>query len=133
MEENELLQHYYKTPTNYEIMVDATVSRHEGNPICGDDITVYLKSDANDIITKLTYHGNCSLITIACSGFFSEIAVGKSIEELLSRTYENLKKEGLEVSSKRKRAATIALLATQNALLIYKGKEPSQTFEDILV
>ena len=44
MSETELLiKEYAKNPLcNYE-MKDFDISRHEGNFICGDDITVYLK------------------------------------------------------------------------------------------
>lgn len=38
-----LVQEYYTNPINNYCMPDATLSRHEGNPLCGDDITVYIK------------------------------------------------------------------------------------------
>jgi hypothetical protein len=38
-----LVQEYYKNPVNNHHMPDAMIFRHEGNAICSDDITVYLK------------------------------------------------------------------------------------------
>ena len=40
-----LVQSYYQNPVNNRKMEDATISRHEGNSLCGDDLTVYLKID----------------------------------------------------------------------------------------
>lgn len=50
-EENKLLiQEYAKNPINNYKMEDATVEQHEGNFICGDDITVYLKIEKDKIV-----------------------------------------------------------------------------------
>ena len=90
-------------------MEDATVSRHEGNSICGDDIMVWLrlKAKANGelYIEDRSYDGNTSMITTAAASFFSELVVGKSLEEVLSMSYENtMVPEGFEVTPRRKRA-----------------------------
>ena len=66
----DLVSQYYDNPVNKAFMEDATVSRHEGNSICGDDITVYLKIEDN-LISKRSYDGNTSMITTASSSFFS--------------------------------------------------------------
>lgn len=100
----DLVSQYYDNPVNKAFMKDATVSRHEGNSICGDDITVYLKIKDNTI-TARSYDGNTSMITTASASFFSELIVGKTLDEVLQMTYENtLIPEGFEVSPRRKRA-----------------------------
>lgn len=37
-----LVQEYYTNHVGNYRMENATISRHEGNAVCGDDITVYL-------------------------------------------------------------------------------------------
>ncbi|MBP7007637.1 hypothetical protein KBB05_02725 [Patescibacteria group bacterium] len=45
------------------------------------------------------------MVTIAASSFFSELIVGRSLEDVFSITYENtLLAEGFEVTPRRKRA-----------------------------
>ncbi|MBP7007638.1 iron-sulfur cluster assembly scaffold protein [Patescibacteria group bacterium] len=39
----DLITHYYDNPINRRVMEDASASHHEGNSLCGDDITVYIK------------------------------------------------------------------------------------------
>ena len=38
-----LVQAYYQSPINNRKIENADLSRHEGNTLCGDDITVYMK------------------------------------------------------------------------------------------
>jgi NifU-like protein involved in Fe-S cluster formation len=78
-----LVQEYYKNPINNHRMEDATISQHEGNAICGDDITVYLKLQGAEradlglqsVVTARSYDGNVSMITQAAASFFSELIV----------------------------------------------------------
>jgi len=41
------------------------------------------------IIEEWSYDGNTSMITTAASSFFSELIIGKNIDEVLLMTYEN--------------------------------------------
>ena len=117
-ETNMLIQEYSKHPLcNFE-MQDATVSSHEGNFICGDDITVFLKIEEGTIISY-SFTGNCSTITTAAASFLSEFIIGASLELVLTWTYETMVEKGFEVSPRRKRAAVIAILAARNAIHAY--------------
>ena len=115
----DFVSQYYDNQVNKVFMEDAIVYRHEGNSICGDDITVYLKIEDN-LISKRSYDGNTSMITTASSSFFSELIGRKTLDESLNMTYENtLIPEGFEVSPRRRRAGAIAILATRNAIHEY--------------
>ena len=112
----DLINQYYQNPINKRTMPNATVSQHEGNSVCGDDITVFLNIKDNQIIDR-SYDGNTSMITTAAASFFSELIVGKSLNQALDMTYENtMVPEGFEVTPRRKRAGAIAILATRNAI-----------------
>lgn len=131
----DLITHYYEHPINKRIITDASISRHEGNSICGDDITIYLSlSSDHTTISDRSYHGNTSMITTAASSFLSELIVGKTVEEVLMMTYENtLLPEGFEVTPRRKRAGAIALLATRNALHQFLNDGIVDTRDDVVV
>ncbi|MEI7563606.1 MAG: iron-sulfur cluster assembly scaffold protein [bacterium] len=73
-ETNLLVQEYTKNPVHNHTMTEYTVKKHEGNFICGDDITVYLVIE-NDSIKDYSYDGNCSTITSAAASFLSEYIV----------------------------------------------------------
>lgn len=126
-----LIKEYSKNPLcNYE-MKDPDITRHEGNFICGDDITVYLKIQDNKI-SAFSYDGNPSTITLAAASFLSEFLLWTSLDQVIKRNYESFVKRGFEVSPRRKRAAIIALLAVRNAIHKYRGEEQEDDFDDLL-
>ncbi len=132
MSETEMLvKEYSKNPLcNYE-MQDANVSRHEGNFICGDDITVYLKIQ-DDKISAFSYDGNPSTVSLAAASFLSEFLIGASLDEILTRNYETFVEQGFEVSPRRRRAAIIALLGVRNAIHKYRNDGIEEDFDELL-
>lgn len=131
-EESELLiKEYSKNPLcNYE-MKDPDVFRHEGNFICWDDITVYLKIKDNKI-TEFSYDGNPSNITLASSSFLSEFIIWADLDEVLNWDYNTFLEKWFEVSPRRKRAAVIALLGVKNAIYKYRWEDKEDDFEDLI-
>lgn len=126
-----LIKEYSKNPLcNYE-MHDADITRHEGNFICGDDITIYLKI-TDDKISAYSYDGNPSTVSLAAASFLSEFIIGATLDEVLTRNYETLSDKGFEVSPRRKRAATIALLGVRNAIYKYRNLEKEDDFDDLI-
>lgn len=128
---NELVSYYYKNPINNFEMSDYTIKEHQGNSLCGDDIIVFLKIE-NQTVKQLSFTGNTSLITKAAASFLAELIENKSFKEIFSWSYQTFIDLGFEVSSRRKRAAVITLLATRNALYRHLGNTKKETFEDLL-
>ena len=112
-------------------MQDPDVTRHEGNFICGDDITVYLKIQ-NEKIVEFSYDGNPSTMSLAAASFLSEFLIGVPLDEILTWNYETFVEKGFEVSPRRKRAAVIALLGVRNAIHNYRKDDLEDDFDDIL-
>ena len=132
MSETELLvKEYSKNPLcNYE-MQDPDVTRHEGNFICGDDITVYLKIQ-DDKVSEFSYDGNPSTVSLAAASFLSELIIWTSLDEILTWNYETFVGKGFEVSPRRKRAAIIALLWVINAIHTYRNDGVEEDFDELL-
>lgn len=130
-ESNLLIQEYAKHPLCNFVMESPTISFHEGNFICWDDITVYLKIDAW-IITDYSFSWNCSTITTAAASFLSEFIVWVSLQDVLSWNYDTMLSKWFEVSSRRKRAAVIAILAARNWIHTYLSDGFVDTFDDLI-
>ena len=148
-----LVQEYYKNPVNNHHMQDAMIFRHEGNAVCWDDITVYMKYSLPEwvamageslpaqqnagrmqsTVTERSYDWNVSMVTQAAASFFSELVIWKTFEEILMMTEQLMIDNWFEVSTRRRRARVIALVATRNAIhqLLKDGKEDS--FDDVLL
>lgn len=129
---SELVQSYYQNPVNNRVMNDATISYHEGNELCGDDITAYLKIE-KDTITDWSYDGMPSMVTQAASSFFSELVIGKTLDEVLVMNEQLMKENNFIVSPRRRRASVIAILATRNAIHQYRKDGIVDNFEELLV
>lgn len=131
-EENSLLiQEYSKNPLQNFALSTYTVKQHEGNFICGDDITVYLVIQ-DDKIQNYSFDGNCSTITTAAASFLSEFIIWEKIQDILGWTYQTILDRGFEVSPRRKRAAVIAIMATRNAIHKYLQDDITDVFDDLL-
>ncbi len=130
-EQNLIIQEYAKNPLQNFAMKEFTVKQHEGNFICWDEITVYLKIKEN-IIEEYSFDGNCSNITVAAASFLSEFILQTPIQDILHRDYKTMTDHGFEVSPRRKRAAVIAILATRNAIHTYLKDEQKDTFDDLI-
>ncbi len=96
----EIILDHYRTPRNRGELAPPAVKAEGFNPLCGDEITVYLDV-TNGVITdiKLTGHG-CS-ISQASSSLMSAAVKGKPLEDV-RRTIESVKAmltEGAEVAT----------------------------------
>ena len=130
-ETNLLVQEYAKNPLQNHTMTDYTVKKHEGNFICGDDITVYLVIENNNI-KDYSYDGNCSTITTAAASFLAEYIQWANIHDVLTWTYTTVQERGFEVSPRRKRAAVISIMAARNAIHEYLKDGLKETFDDLM-
>ncbi len=127
-----LVQTYYQNPINNRKIADCTISRHEGNSVCGDDLMVYLKIEDNKIVDR-SYEGMPSMITQAAASFFSELVIGRSLDEVLQMNETTMKENDFIVSPRRRRASVTAILATRNAIHDYLKDGREDDFDDLLV
>ncbi len=126
-----MISEYNKNPVHNLVMEDFSVTRHEGNFICGDDIDVYLKIADNHIV-DWSFAGNTGAVTTAAASLLAELIIGKSLDEVMERGYDTIAAAGLDVLPRRRRAAIIALLATRNAIRAFRGEDKVEEFEDLL-
>jgi len=126
-----ILQEYSKNPVKNFEMEDFTVKYHEWNFICGDDITVFLLIDG-DIVKDYSYTWNTSTVSLASAWFISEFVIWEKVKNLLNRDYDFLIKNWLDVSKKRKRAASLPILAIKNAIHEYLDDGKIEDFDDII-
>ena len=51
---------------------------HGDNPLCGDQLTVYLKVDENGIVSDVAFEGRGCAISVASASLMTELVRGKS-------------------------------------------------------
>lgn len=72
---------HYKKPRNCHVLDCANHQAEGFNPLCGDQVTVYLKVD-NGVITDLSFKGSGCAISTASASLMTEALKGKRIAEV---------------------------------------------------
>ena len=126
MYQEQILDHY-KNPRNAGIMGNATVHHHEKNPLCGDELDVYLliDDDRNIADVKIQAHG-CAISTASAS-MMADTIKGKSISEIEKmKKADVLEMLGIPISAARLKCALLSMDTFKNAIIIFEKyiKEP---------
>ena len=120
---HEMIIDYSRNPINYGKIEDHDVTFHDSNPLCGDSIDIDMKID-DDKVSDIKFHGKGCAICMACSSVLTEIAKGKSIDEVKNITKKDVLGElGLEnLQAVRIKCALLSLKVLKYALYSYLGK-----------
>ncbi|MGC6404205.1 MAG: Fe-S cluster assembly sulfur transfer protein SufU [Candidatus Comchoanobacterales bacterium] len=80
-----------KRPRNFGHDAKATHVKEGFNPLCGDQITVYLRV-VNDQVTHVQFEGKGCAISVASASLMTETIMGKSLAEIdaLFETFHQL-------------------------------------------
>jgi nitrogen fixation protein NifU and related proteins len=77
--QNVILEHN-RSPRNYRVMDDADRQAEGNNPLCGDQLTVWLKLDG-DVISDVAFQGLGCAISRASASLMTAAVKGKSRQE----------------------------------------------------
>ena len=112
---------HYKNPRNFGKINNASVHHHEYNPLCGDEIDLYLVIDNNKKIVDIKFYGKGCAISQASASMLTEQIKGKRIEEIEKLTKENiLEMLGIPISPVRLKCALLSLDTLKNSVLIFE-------------
>lgn len=78
----EVILDHYRSPRNKGKLDDATVVVELKNPVCGDEITLYLKL-AGGVVEAVSFEGRGCSISQASASMMTQIVRGKTLAEAL--------------------------------------------------
>ncbi len=70
-----------KNPRNFRALDPADYACEGHNPLCGDNITVFLNVDADQTISDVAFQGNGCAISKASASMMTAFLKGKKLEE----------------------------------------------------
>jgi len=109
MYQEQILDHY-KNPRNKGTLRDATLRARESNPLCGDEIALYLVVDGKDRISDVRFDGEGCAISQASASMLTEMIKGKTLAQARAvREEDILKAVGIPLSAVRTKCAILSL------------------------
>ena len=79
----EIVMDHNRRPRNFGSMTDSTARSEGFNPLCGDQITLFLKV-TEDIVEDISFEGVGCAISKSSASMMTEGVKGKSVEEALT-------------------------------------------------
>src|SRR3989344_9145438 len=102
---------HYKHPHNKREIKDGAIRFHDLNPLCGDELTIYLVVDhSKNIITDVAFTGHGCAISQAAISLLTEELKGKSLNEARAIGEETMMSLlGIKISHTRMKCALLSL------------------------
>ena len=115
-----VLMEQFKNPNHKKEVASPDFSSGKDNPSCGDKISIAGKI-ADGVVTDIGFQGSGCVVSVATASLLMENCLGKSLEEILSLTKDDiLKMIGMELGPNRLRCALLPLEALQKGILDYQ-------------
>lgn len=91
----ELIVDHGRRPRNFSVLENANHVKEGYNPLCGDQLTIYLIED-NNVIRDIQFQGCGCAISMASASMMTELLKGKSVEqaEKIFHTFHQLITQG---------------------------------------
>lgn len=113
---NEKILELWKNPQNFEKLENATHKCSEANPVCGDEMELFLRIE-DEIIQDAKFFSTGCLVCIVFASKLTEKIKGMKIEEVQKLKDEDLLKLlDAEISPLKRRCACLSLEALKNCL-----------------
>ena len=108
----------YKNPKNKGEIIDPDLEAKLDNPICGDEVTIQLKTSRGDTVEKAVFSGQGCAISQASASLLVEYLEGKSLDQVKKvRSDDILKLIGINPNPARMVCALLSLNVLKEALI----------------
>ncbi len=77
----EMILDHSRNPRNRGPLEEARLRAEGRNPVCGDQVTVWVDVDEDGVIRRVTFDGKGCAISTASASLMTEALVGRSVDE----------------------------------------------------
>jgi nitrogen fixation protein NifU and related proteins len=121
----ELLERYKNAP-NKRVMIKPDIKAEDSNPLCGDNVEIFIRMGKDGIIKDATFDGKGCVISMASASLLLESIVGKTLKEAEELTREDmLDIIGINLTPTRVKCATLGLATLKKGISESKEKKSS--------
>ena len=118
---SEAFKDHLTNPRNVGELADANATAEESNPVCGDRLRLSLRISDGAIKAASFLAYGCPP-TLVCGSVLTELIVGKSVEEVLLLSRQDLVKAIGGLPSRKQHAAALAIETLRSAIEMSGGK-----------
>jgi nitrogen fixation protein NifU and related proteins len=119
----EKVMDHFTNPRNVGELAEANGIGEVGNAKCGDIMRIYLKVDANDVITDVKFKTFGCGTAIATSSMVTEMVKGKTLEEALKISNQAVAEALDGLPPAKMHCSNLAADALQEAIKDYIAKK----------
>jgi nitrogen fixation NifU-like protein len=88
----DFIMEIYQNPLNAGRIDDAKYKAHSHNPLCGDNIELFIKTNSDGKITDIKYYGKGCAISQVSASLVTEHLKGKTIDQAKKMKKEDVLK-----------------------------------------
>ncbi len=125
-ERMKMIMDHYENPRNFGPLENPTVTLRGGNPNCGDEMNIYIRTDGESLIEDISFDGAGCTVSQAAASLLTEFVKGKTVSQLGELDSDYLRDLlGKDIMVTRPKCSRLALETLKFwARDFKKGKEP---------
>ncbi len=118
----EVILDHYKNPRGHGVIDGADAEADGQNPLCGDEVSIYVSFGDDDTIEDVKFSGRGCAISQASTSMLMEMVKGRSASEVATMSKDDLLEEvGIPLTPIRLKCALLGLGVLKVALHRAKG------------
>jgi nitrogen fixation NifU-like protein len=120
---SDVVMDHFTNPRNVGEIEDADGVGEVGNPVCGDMMTFYIKVDDDERLEDVKFKTFGCGAAIAVSSMVSEMAIGKTVDEALQISRDDVAEELGGLPKQKMHCSNLGADALRLAIEDYKSKK----------
>ena len=123
----EIILDHYRNPRNKGKLSNPDLSEHDSNPLCGDEVDIHLKVEA-DVIKDIKFEGRGCAISQASASMLTEMVLDKPMSSIKGMSKDDiLENIGLtNLGPARIKCALLSLKVLKMGMIkYYADKDPN--------